>query len=378
MIRNVRKTLDLARRSLLSRLGGNTRRQLAIKDGEISALRHQLSLAKGDEGTTLSQGIPVFFVLGYQKSGTTWLMRMLDAHPEILCRGEGRFFDGGWRQQNLKREGVERPPSSLYHALLDAEYLRLWIEHSVWSRDEPADEHLDNLTRMAVNYFLQGELLKTSKKMVGDKSPLLTPRTIEEIARIHPESRVIHIIRDGRDAAVSAAHHTWNFGNLEKSPEMLRKRTAYFADPAGFRSSGESMFSEWQIQKLAEDWNSRVGSATRSGPKLLGDNYVEVRYEALVDRPENELERLVKFLGAESRPKTIQRCVESTSFEKLSKGRERGREDPTSFFRKGVVGDWRNVFTDDDLTIFERGAGELLTKLEYERGRQPPTSTATR
>ena len=366
MIRNVKKTLDLARRSLLSRLGGNTRRQLAIKDGEISALRHQLSLAKGDEGTTLSQGIPVFFVLGYQKSGTTWLMRMLDAHPEILCRGEGRFFDGGWRQKNLKREGVERPPSSLYHALLDAEYLRLWIEHSVWSRDEPADEHLDNLTRMAVNYFLQGELLKTSKKMVGDKSPLLTPRTIEEIARIHPESRVIHIIRDGRDAAVSAAHHTWNFGNLEKSPEMLRKRTAYFADPAGFRSSGESMFSEWQIQKLAEDWNSRVGSATRSGPKLLGDNYVEVRYEALVDRPENELERLVKFLGAESRPKTIQRCVESTSFEKLSKGRERGREDPASFFRKGVVGDWRNVFSERDRRIFKETAGETLVRLGYE------------
>lgn len=375
MIRNVRKTLDLARRSLLSRLGGNTRRQLAIKDGEISALRHQLSLAKGDEGTTLSQGIPVFFVLGYQKSGTTWLMRMLDAHPEILCRGEGRFFDGGWRQKNLKREGVERPPSSLYHALLDAEYLRLWIERSVWSRDEPADEHLDNLTRMTVDYFLQGELLKTNKRMVGDKSPLLTPRTIEEIARIHPESRVIHIIRDGRDAAVSAAHHTWNFGNLQKSPEILKKRTAYRADPEGFRRDGESMFSEWQLRKLAEDWNSRVGSAARGGPKLLGDNYTEVRYEDLVDRPENELERLVKFLGAEFQPKTIQRCVESTSFEKLSKGRERGREDPASFFRKGVVGDWRNVFTDDDLTIFERGAGELLTKLEYERGRLPPTST---
>lgn len=375
MIRNTKKTLDLARRTLLSRLGGNTRRQLAIKDGEISALRRQLSLVKGDEEATISQGIPIFFVLGYQKSGTTWLMRMLDAHPEILCRGEGRFFDGGWHQKNLKREGVERPPSSLYHALLDAEYLRLWIERSVWSRDEPADEHLDNLTRMAVDYFLQGELLRTSKKIVGDKSPLLTSHTVEEIARIHPEARVIHIIRDGRDAVVSAAHHTWNFGKLDKSPEILRKRTAYLADPASFRSSGESMFSEWQIQKLAEDWNSRVGSATRNGPKLLGDNYVEVRYEALVDRPENELERLVKFLEAESRPKVIQRCVESTSFEKLSKGRERGREDPASFFRKGVVGDWRNVFTDDDLTIFERSAGELLTELGYDRVRQPPNST---
>ncbi|MDQ3304184.1 MAG: sulfotransferase, partial [Actinomycetota bacterium] len=125
MVRGVRKTLDSVRRSLLSRLSGGTRRQLAIKDGEIAALRRQLSLVGGGDGSITSGGFPVFFVLGYQKSGTTWLMHMLDAHPEILCRGEGRFFDGGWRQKNLKRDGIERPASSLYHALLDAEYLRL-------------------------------------------------------------------------------------------------------------------------------------------------------------------------------------------------------------------------------------------------------------
>jgi len=106
--------------------------------------------------------------------------------------------------------------------VLDAEYLRLWIERSVWSRNDDADEHLTNLTRMAIDYFLMGELSKSGKRIAGDKSPLLTPETVKEIAEIYPEAKVIHIIRDGRNAAVSAAHHSWNFGKTERAPRLRR------------------------------------------------------------------------------------------------------------------------------------------------------------
>ena len=54
--------------------------------------------------------------------------------------------------------------------------------------------------------------------------------------------------------------------------------------------------------------------------------------------------------------------------EKLSKGRSRGEEDPTSFFRKGVSGDWRSAFTERDEKTFEQEAGDLLVKLGYETG----------
>ena len=290
---------------------------------------------------------PVFFVVGYQKSGTTWLMRMLDSHPEVLCRGEGRIFDAGWRQKSLVKSDEKRPPSSLLYALRDAEYLKLWIERSVWGRNDPADEHLTNLTRMAVDYFLLGELAKTSKKFVGDKSPLLTPHTVEEVSSVYPEARVLHIIRDGRDAAVSAAHHARNFG---------RKR-----------SNDEPLFDETRLRKLAADWNERVGSAIEDGPRLLGDNYAEVRYEDLLARPEDEMRRVLEFLGADADDQNVARCVEGASFEKLSKGRARGQEDPASFFRKGVSGDWRDAFTERDKAVFKEEAGGLLVKLGYEK-----------
>ena len=332
-----------------SRTGRGGRRGVAAKNAEISALKRELARVRGDgSGSSVRAGTPVFFVVGYQKSGTTWLMRMLDAHPEILCRGEGRFF-GAWRQKSLVQSNALRPPSSLLYAMRDAEYLRLWIERSVWSRDEDADEHLDNLARMAVDYFLQGELAKSGKRLVGDKSPLLTPETVEEISRVYPEASIIHIIRDGRDAAVSAAHHSRNFGGR-----------------AGERHAGEGIFDEAQIQKLAADWNGRVGRTVEDGPRLFGDRYAEVRYEDLLTRPEGEMERLLRFLGADS--KHVGRCVGSASFEKLSRGRVPGEEDPSSFFRKGVAGDWKGTFTEKDREAFERGAGSLLVRLGYGEG----------
>jgi sulfotransferase family protein len=369
VLRRVTTPLDAATNALRSKTSKQARRQLAIKDGEIAALRRELVRARGDGHLLGPAGVsaPVFFILGYQKSGTTWLMLMLDAHPEILCKGEGRFFGGDWRQKGLKLRDVQRPPSSLYNAMLDAEYLKLWIERSVWSRSADADEHLVNLTRMAIDYFLEGELLKTRKKMVGDKSPLLTSETVKDVGEIYPEAKVIHIIRDGRDAAVSAVHHTWNFGKPQKSNRASAKREIYRKNPHQLRKAGESIFAENHIRKLARDWGARVGRAIKDGPALLGTNYCEVRYEDLVKRSEEEVRRLLVFLGAEANEKTVRQCVSSASFKRLSGGRERGEEDSSSFFRKGIVGDWKNVFTEQDKLVFKEEAGELITKLGYEK-----------
>ena len=355
-LRGAKSSLDAGIGAWRSKASRGARRQIAIKDAEIGALRRELARTRGEEPPAST---PAFFVIGYQKSGTTWLMRMLDSHPEILCKGEGRFFGGSWRQESVRRTDARRPPSSLYNAVLDAEYLRLWIERSVWSRNDDADEHLTNLTRMAIDYFLKGELSKTGKRLAGDKSPLLTPETIEEIAGIYPEARVIHIIRDGRDAAVSAAHHARNFG----------KKAARRADPGELRRAGESIFAGNSLRRIAAEWGDRVGRTVEDGPALLRENYAEVRYEDLLERPEEELGRLLVFLGAEASEETAARCVGAASFERLSGGRERGEEDSSSFFRKGVAGDWRGFFTEEDRRTFKDTAGEVLVELGYERGR---------
>jgi hypothetical protein len=350
------------------------RRRLKAKDRELEMLRTELlraqSVARGP-GRALA-GTPVFFVVGQAKSGTSWLMKILDAHPEILCRGEGRFFGYDFIEEDFERgQQGKIQPSSLYRALLEAEYLEAWIERSVWTRGDGVEGHLANLTRLAADYFLTQRLARSGKKIVGDKTPLLTGTVLEEISEIYPDARVIHVIRDGRDAAVSLVHHRWNHskdkgGIYELRPEELARRRAYRENPKRLIESGDGIFLEGVLTNLAAGWKARVGKAMQDGRTLLGANYAEVRYEDLLERPYEEVARLLGFLGADAGVEVVRECVSSASFETLSGGRERGEEDSSSFYRKGIAGDWRNVFTREDRRIFKEAAGDLLIELGYE------------
>ena len=76
---------------------------------------------------------------------------------------------------------------------------------------------------------------------------------------------------------------------------------------------------------------------------------------------------MLGFLGVDTDERLVEHCVSSASFEKLSRGRQRGQEDTSSFYRKGVAGDWNNYFTERDKQIYKEEAGELLIRLGYER-----------
>lgn len=344
------------------------RKRLQEKDREIEDLR--VGPAMDGAAGGLGSDAPPFFVVGRAKSGTTWLRNLLDAHPEILCRGEGTFFGRG--ADLGERRGLITP-TSLHGALADSDYLRTWIEKKpMWTRGKEAEEHLMNLTRLCILYFLGEQLASSGKRLVGDKTPLITEHDIQHISSIMPGSKVIHIIRDGRDAAVSGVHHVWNRaadagGHFDVDPEMLRKRDAYRADPEAFVKSGESIFTEGQLEWTARDWADLVGKTIENGPAALGENYLEVRYETMLAEPEAQTRRLLEFLDALADEEAVGRCVERGSFERRTKGRRQGQEDPTAFMRKGVAGDWKNVFTEEDKRVFKREAGDLLVKLGYEK-----------
>ncbi len=59
----------------------------------------------------------IFFVVGCQKSGTTWVQHLLDGHPNVACHGEGHFTDllltdlSSLFERYLASDGPEhRPP----------------------------------------------------------------------------------------------------------------------------------------------------------------------------------------------------------------------------------------------------------------------------
>ena len=313
----------------------------------------------------------VFFVVGHGKSGTTWVARLLGSHPDVLCLWEGRLFGREWHREDLGEVEAQVPPRTLSGAIANSRDLRLWAERSVWARRGDPDEHLRNLTRLALDYFLDQRLAGTDKKIVGDKTPFLPgAHTVREIHDLYPEAKVIHVIRDGRDAEVSWMHHRWNRSRDQGGIQVLRpgeaeRREAY--RERGGESSGPGLFDESELRARAAQWRETVGEATREGPELLGGNYTEVRYEALLADAPAETARLLRFLGAGAGDEAVRRCVDAAGFERVSGGRRRGEEDPTSMLRKGVTGDWREAFTEGDRRVFKEEAGDLLVGLGYEK-----------
>ena len=356
-------------RRLLSRLGSRLHRK---RDQELARLRAELAQARaaGHLQSFSGRNRSVFFILGRGRSGTTWLRSILNSHPEILCWGEGRFFERSFEREDFEQWELKNiPPSSLYGAISGSKYLKAWVDRSVWARGRDTDTHLVNLTRLAVDYFLAEQLSKTDKRIVGDKTPFVSAEVVEEISVVYPEAKVIHIIRDGRDVAVSMIHHMWNYskdagGFYDLEPEDLERRDAYRRNPASALTEG--LFTKNRLKGIARGWGAQVGKAAEYGPALLGDNYAEVRYEDLLERPAGELGRLLGFLGADASEETVRRCIEAGSFEKWSRGRRTGEEESSSFYRKGVAGDWKNVFTEEDKRVFKAAAGDTLIELGYE------------
>jgi hypothetical protein len=310
----------------------------------------------------------VFFIAGEMRSGTSWLRRTLSAHPEIACSHEGSFFGRDYDREEIPV--YTDPVSSLTRALAVSEEFRVWhgLPWNRWGDDYEKD--MRNLIRHSVDYFLSKEVHRTGKRIVGDKSPQHTAH-LDEIHEVYPDARIIHIVRDGRDVAVSAMHHWWRLakdrpgGVYELTPEELEKRNAYLEDRESFLASGESMFTEERLGQLARRWSHRVGKARRDGTALYGDRYLEIRYEDFLRDTPATFFRVLEFLRARRGEHVIERCIEHSSFERAS-NRQQGEEDSRSFFRKGVAGDWRTIFTERDRKTYEELAGEQLAEIGYE------------
>lgn len=93
---------------------------------------------------------------------------------------------------------------------------------------------------------------------------------MREIASQLPGALFVHVVRDGRDVAASLARQGW----IRPLP-FDRGRPALAAA------------AYW-------DWVVRAG---RRQGRALGDAYCEVHYEDLVDRPQETLDRVGKFVG---------------------------------------------------------------------------------
>jgi hypothetical protein len=287
---------------------------------------------------------PAPFAVGMNRSGTTLLRMMLDAHPQLTIPPETHFVPDLIKA--CKADGAT--PESVLAAIK---------EHREWGDFDFSDDEvlgwfrsLDRLRPGAVvRVFFDAYAERVGKPRWGDKTPKYV-MNMPLIQRALPEAHFIHVIRDGRDVALS-----------------VLDRTVRDIDAA----------------HVAGRWKKKVGKAREVAPRL--DHYLEIRYEDLILDTEPALRRVCRFIELDFDPEML--AYHERSEERLQ---EMARELPATGRAKHLsverrmathamttkpptaerVSRWRRQMSEEDRVAFEEVAGDLLAELGYPVGEQ--------
>jgi hypothetical protein len=272
---------------------------------------------------------PPVFVVGCPRSGTTLLRLMLDAHPALAIPPESHFIP----QIARVRSRYEQPSG------FDAEHMAVDVMRGLrfqdWHLPEEAvraalRERRPTTLGAAVECFFVAYADAHDKARWGDKTPGYSIE-LPLISDLFPEAVFVHLIRDGRDVALS----------LMEVPRPPRS------------------FAE-----AAQVWRHRVSTGRTDGA-ALGDRYLELRYEALVEDPESALKQICWLASLDYTAAMLDYHREdpAASVPERNWGHHRNlARPPTSGLR-----DWRERMSAGDQQLFEAVAGEELSALGYER-----------
>jgi hypothetical protein len=262
-------------------------------------------------------GPPAPFVVGVGRSGTTLLRMMLDAHPELAVPPETHFVN----DLLIAGEKIRMSPERLVKTVVHDRHRR-WGDFGI---DEEAYlERLQAIPRLnatdAVRAFYELYAKQFGKSRWGDKTPDYVKR-VRRIGRALPESRFIHVIRDGRDTAAAKP------GELDPGKALT----------------------------IGQRWQKKVTSARQQ--EHLMEHYMEIRYEDLLADTEATLRRVCEFIELPYDP---------------AMASPPRREELEA--ELGPVGAWRQGLGGEDLAAFDEVAGPLLAELGYEPSAQPASS----
>lgn len=176
---------------------------------------------------------------------------------------------------------------------------------------------------------------------------------------------VFVVLRDGRDIMVSSYYHSL-FKNERfnaRLVEITRRELQFDDDYDDDVKSNLPKFIEYKFKRKKHPmftWSEFVNSWLDKGVAII-------RYENLLRDPAKELgEAIKKVVGYDPDEKRLTEIVERYSFQRLAK-RNPGEENKHSFLRKGIAGDWKNVFNKEARELFNYYAGKELIKLGYEK-----------
>lgn len=235
-----------------------------------------------------------FFVYGAHRTGTTLLRLLIHEHPALRNPGEYDF---------LLRHLEFAPDGRLVY---DLEGLESDFTFYMSGLDLPATEEGSPSFDAMLDALLPGTSLRDS---------ITVHDNLERLLDVVPRPRVVHLVRDPRDVALSVMHMGW----------------------VGLPDFG------------AQKWIEVERTWDRVRPRLRDEDVLELRYEDLLAHPEQELGRLCAFCGVDFDPAML-RFHERTTYGPLN---------------TSSIGRWRHRLDERTIARIEGQLGDLLERRGY-------------
>jgi hypothetical protein len=287
------------------------------------------------QSQTASRSLAPVFVLGCGRSGTTLLYHMLlSAGNFAVYRIESNVIN------LLEPRFGDLSVAANKRRMLEAWYNSRLYTLSGLDKEEIAAKVMAECRNGGD--FLRIIMSEMCRKQGVQRWADTTPEHLLHLHRIKetiPEALIIHIIRDGRDVALS----TDKLGYIHRLP--------WDRTPSKMVCG---LYWDWMVNKGRRDGRD------------LGDDYAEVHFEDLINKPHETLAKLGQFIGQELDYDHIREVgIGSVSA-------------PNSSFANGSkedfnpLGRWKISFPSEELEMFEGLVGRTLQENGYELATKHP------
>jgi len=227
----------------------------------------------------------MIFVVGYSRSGTTMLGRMLGLHSKVHTFGELHFFEQlvGIDEFSKNEPWTQEKALAVTEMLLTRSRDGFFAPHVQGKYKSDALKIMQTAKSLAPKEIYLSFLTSEAQRYGGVIACEQTPRylfVVNEILKTFPNARVINMIRDPRDVVISQKSK-WKRRFLGGSGIPMREAIRAWCN-----------FHPWLVSRL---WLSSVNYSN----SIEDARFMSVKFEDLLSDAKKEMNKICKFLDLE-------------------------------------------------------------------------------
>ncbi len=281
--------------------------------------------------------VPIFFIIGRPRTGTTLLRSLFDAHPDVQIPWECQFVLNLYPRYGKVKHWTKALIDNFYADLIEQWQFSSWnINHDKLKTDLHAHEGESSYVKVCETVYLNFISFYPKKeiKLIGDKNHGYTIYT-DRLKKIYPDAKFIYILRDYRD----------NYHSVTKVDFEL---------PV--------------ISLVTYKWKYFYKKALKAAEKYPGSFYF-IRYEDLATDPHLHFKKICEFLGIEYLPEVFEfyKMKEKASEvypDDILQKHHKSLFNPINTSRLGL---WKQSLSSSQIKIADQVAGKYADLAGYER-----------